>query len=152
MAVKKTSFPSVLVWSSVLQKRLTAKFWTPIGLCCVNCTRFGQLIHTGPLQPCYATENVDGWKSIKFGNDGSLLRPFAEGRSDGGEVAEQICDAGVRRRCRLCQVPEKCIVRQEADRRQGLLNDFGIWSWCVRQLFGDIIILIINILTWPELC
>jgi len=28
----------------VLRKRITTKFWSPIGLYCVNCTRFGQLI------------------------------------------------------------------------------------------------------------
>jgi len=46
---EKTSIQSVLLWSSspytwVLRKRLTTKFSSPIGLHCVNCTRFGQLI------------------------------------------------------------------------------------------------------------
>ena len=36
--------PYVIIVTRVLRKRITTKFWSPIGLYYVNCTRFGQLI------------------------------------------------------------------------------------------------------------
>jgi len=36
--------PSSSLYLSPARKRITTKFWSPIGLYCVNCTRFGQLI------------------------------------------------------------------------------------------------------------
>jgi len=64
---EKTSIQSVLLSPSwVLHKRLTTKFWSPIGLYCINCMKFGQLILRKFIQTVATRCHILRLKCTKF--------------------------------------------------------------------------------------
>jgi len=50
----------------VLRKRLTTKFWSPIGLYCVKCTRFGQFILRKIIKIVATRSHIFSLKCTKF--------------------------------------------------------------------------------------